>query len=146
VIAIVPNALTIAGFYGLAGMTLDSMNLGAAIVPIVALGLAVDHTLSYIIEWKAIRPNDKKLHEAALVEHQRHSLFAQLSSSLIVVAGSLVFFISDIEPIREFGLLLAGTLAIGALADAIVLPALLRYEPFFHELLKKPDKAENVEG
>ncbi|MEZ4754174.1 MAG: MMPL family transporter [Bdellovibrionota bacterium] len=123
-IGLVPNIIPLLTVFGMIGWLFQEINLGAALVATAALGIAVDNTFHFIINWKknlSLMNNSEAASEATLKELFEPFIF----TTLILSAGFSVLLLAKVEPTFQFGLLLITTLWCGLLADTSVLPSLL---------------------
>lgn len=115
-LAILPNVLPVAfGFVAMIALGI-SLDVGTAMTAAIALGIAVDDTLHFVLAYR-----DKGLEGAARTTGQ-----AIVTSSLVIGAGFGVLVVSDFGPTRAFGFLAALAMLGALIADLVVLPAALR--------------------
>ncbi len=123
-LAILPNALAIAVFYGLLGWTGIYLNLGTSLIATIALGIAVDSTIHFMTDFsRNARKNPDQ--RAALAATMAGVGVPVVFTTVALILGFLTFAASSFVPIRHFGQLTAMTLAAALLANMILLPALL---------------------
>lgn len=129
-IAMVPNVapvvLTLGGM-GWADLPLDYTRL---LIATVAIGISVDDTIHHMtrfhLEFRRYGSYEKALHAATL--DVGRALFI---TSVVLVAGFLVFLHARLDSIANFGSLLSGTIFAALLADFFLMPALvLTFKPF----------------
>lgn len=123
-LAILPNALAIAVFYGLLGWLGIFLNLGTSLIATIALGIAVDSTIHFMTGFSrnARKEADQR---AALATTMAGVGVPVVFTTMALLLGFLTFAASSFVPIRQFGQLTALTLAAALLANMILLPALL---------------------
>ncbi|MCB9539325.1 MAG: MMPL family transporter [Myxococcales bacterium] len=115
VAALLPNALPVCLNFvimSLAGIPLD---VGTAMTGAVALGIAVDDTLHFLLAWR------KGGREAAA----RGTGRALVLSTVVITLGFFTLLPAEFGPTRRFGLLCGTSMITALLADLVVLPALL---------------------
>ncbi len=125
VIAMIPNALPIMVVSGLMGWLDVRINMGAAMIAAVSMGLAVDSSIHYIYEFLDARRDGLGVYAAIDRVHQsagRAMVFSTLS--LVVGFSALVF--SQFVPLIYFGVLMGLSMIGGMLGNLILLPLLLR--------------------
>ncbi len=113
--ALLPNALPVCLNFvimALAGIPLD---VGTAMTGAVALGIAVDDTLHFLLAWQRGGP------EAAA----RGTGRALVLSTLVITLGFATLLPAEFGPTWRFGLLCGTAMISALLADLLVLPALL---------------------
>ena len=124
-IALVPNSLPILAVMGLMGWAGLKINMGAAMIAAVSLGLSVDSSIHYISSFVRARREGKTV-EASLREVQQTVGRAMVFSTLALIVGFSVLMTSQFVPTIYFGTLVTLTMLGGLLGNLIVLPLLLR--------------------
>ena len=123
VIALIPNLLPIAIFFGLLGLTGITLNLATSLVATVALGIAVDDSIHYFSRFNT--ESRKLANEVEGVEKAIAGVIRPVTfTTAALCAGFLALLVSDLKNQVEFGLMAAITLFIAWLVDLIVSPAL----------------------
>ena len=123
-ISIVPNVLPIAGNLAIMGFLGIPINTATAIISAVAIGIAVDDTIHFIVHFKRERDQGGPGMAAirnALIKKGR----AAISTSLVLVVGFGVLVVSNFIPTAQFGVLSALIMLMALTADIVVLPVLL---------------------
>jgi len=119
-----PNVVPITIFFGILGWSSIMLNIGTSIIAAIALGIAVDNTIHYMVRF------NRELH---LTCDERGSLTTALRTvgrpivytSVALTAGFLVMRVSDFVPVRDFGVLSAATMLAALATNLLLLPALL---------------------
>jgi predicted RND superfamily exporter protein len=123
-ITMLPNALPSMCIMGFMGWTNMPINLGAAMISAVSMGLSVDSSLHYLMRFqKEIR--DGKEFESAMRAAQSEIGTAMLLSSMALVLGFGSLAMSDFIPTVVFGSMSAISMLGGLVANLTILPALL---------------------
>lgn len=145
-IAMLPNIVPVMFFFGILGWSNIMLNIGTSIIAAIALGIAVDNTIHYMVRF------NRDLQETY---DERRSLSAALSTvgrpivytSIALTLGFLVMRLSDFVPIRDFGSLSAATMLAALVTNVVLLPALLAqtrivtlWDLLFVKLGKDPHK------
>ncbi len=145
-IAMLPNIVPVMFFFGILGWSSIMLNIGTSIIAAIALGIAVDNTIHYMVRF------NRELQETY---DERRSLSAALSTvgrpivytSVALTLGFLVMRLSDFVPIRDFGTLSAATMLSALVTNVVLLPALLAqtrivtlWDLLFVKLGKDPHK------
>ncbi|MBC8871191.1 MAG: MMPL family transporter [Planctomycetes bacterium] len=125
VIALVPNALPILMVTGLMGWIGLKINMGAAMIAAVSVGLSVDSSIHYISFFRRARAAGKTVRDA-LTEVQQSVGRAMIFSTLALIVGFSVLCISEFVPTIYFGSLVALSMLGGLAGNLIILPLLLR--------------------
>ena len=134
-IALLPNlfpAVVVLGGTGHLGFRLDAASLMTASV---ALGIAVDDTLHFMLWWKKIRSgqmNDMANHSTFAIESTlSYCGTAILQTSLIIGASIVLYGLCGFLPTVRFGCLLSAMMFAALLGDLLLLPALLARTQLF---------------
>jgi predicted RND superfamily exporter protein len=123
-LAVLPNLLSIAFFFGMLGWCGVVLNLGTSLIATIALGLAVHSTIHYMARLNR---------ELQTVGDQRQAVVRALrlvgQPITYTTAGLCLGFatlgLSNFVPVKQFGLLTGLTLLCALAANIAVLPALL---------------------
>jgi predicted RND superfamily exporter protein len=122
-LALFPNALPIAVYFGTLGLTGVTLNPSTSLVGSLALGIAVDDTIHYFARFNA---------EAKRAADERHGVQAALRAlirpvtftTVGLVLGFGVLTMSKLGSQVQFGLLSAFTIAVALVVDVTLSPAL----------------------
>jgi hypothetical protein len=123
-IALVPNALPILMVLGLMGWLGLKINMGAAMIAAVSMGLSVDSSIHYITSFRRARGAGKTVHQA-LADVQQSVGRAMFFSTLALIVGFTVLCTSDFVPTIYFGMLVSLSMLGGMFGNLLVLPLLL---------------------
>lgn len=123
-VAMIPNLVPIAFFFGLMGLLGVPLNLGTSIIAAMALGISVDDTIHLMTRLSREIRNTSEQSEALL------RTFASVGkpavfTALLLVGGYATLAFSTFVPLHQFGLLSAATIFAAVIADLVLLPALL---------------------
>jgi predicted RND superfamily exporter protein len=102
-------------------MPLDYVRL---LIATVAIGIAVDDTIHHMtrFRYEFLRSGSyEQALEASTVDVGR----ALVITSVVLVAGFLVFLLSSLDSMASFGVLLATTIGVALVADFFLMPALV---------------------
>jgi len=125
IIAMIPNALPIMVVSGLMGWFGLKINMGAAMIAAVSIGLAVDASIHYIAEFLEVRQAGHDVYRAIDIVHQSAGR-AMVFSTLALIVGFSALCFSQFIPLVYFGVLMGLTMFGGMLGNLILLPLLLR--------------------
>ncbi len=123
--SLIPNVVPLivtAGVMGWAGIALRPSTI---LVFSVALGIAIDVTIRFLINYKQELPaknNDVKL---TISETIRHTGISIMYTSLVLIAGFIIFCFSGFGGIKALGWLTSLTLVTGTITNLTLLPVLL---------------------
>ena len=123
-VAMIPNLIPVLLFFGLLGLGVAPLSLPTSLIGCVALGIAIDDTVHFMVRYREERGRGASPEEAAA----RCTLLVGRPiavTSFVLVAGFLVVTFSDFATLQEFGWLSAITMAICLVNDLVLLPALL---------------------
>ena len=124
-IALVPNALPIVVVLGTLGWLNLKLNLGAAMIAAVSMGLSVDSSIHYLLSIERRRRGGMSFSHALHATQQEVGR-AVVFSTLALVVGFLMLYRSEFMPTVYFGLLVSLAMLGGLLGNLILLPLLLR--------------------
>jgi predicted RND superfamily exporter protein len=125
-VALVPNLIPVFGVSGLWGWLGLKINMGAAMIAAVSMGLAIDSSVHYITAFRRARHQGAGVREALDSAHQGVGR-AMVFSTLALVVGFLSLCQSNFVPTIYFGILVSLTMLGGLAGNLIVLPLLLRW-------------------
>jgi predicted RND superfamily exporter protein len=123
-IGLVPNALPIFLVMGLLGWLGLRINMGAAMIAAVSMGLSVDSSIHYLDSFLRARDRGRSVADA-LAEVQSSVGRAMLFSTLALIMGFGVLCTSEFVPTIYFGALVSLAMLGGLLGNLVVLPLLL---------------------
>ncbi len=120
-LAALPNVYPVLILFGVMGYAGIPLNIGTTMAAAIAIGLAVDDTLHFMLrynqELKSSRHQLTAIHATLSTEG-----LPVISTSLALIAGFLVFTLSAFQPIEDFGLLSALVIATALIADFVITP------------------------
>ena len=123
-LAFVPNALPISLVMGSMGWLGLPLNMGAAMIAAVSLGLSVDSSIHYLLHYRrALAAGSRPM--KALQSAQENVGLAVVLSTAALVAGFLSLATSEFIPTVVFGTLASLTMLGGLLGNLVVLPLLV---------------------
>jgi predicted RND superfamily exporter protein len=125
-VAMIPNAVPIYMVMGLLGWFGLKINMGAAMIAAVSMGMSVDSSIHYYAAFRRARREGKTVH-AALAQCQQSVGLAMIFSTLALIIGFGVLITSDFVPTIYFGALMSLAMLGGMLGNLIVLPLLLSW-------------------
>jgi predicted RND superfamily exporter protein len=123
-LAIIPNALPITLVLGTMGWLGMPINMGAAMIAAVSLGLSVDSSIHYLIHYRRVQRAPPRRHKA-LQSAQENVGLAVVLSTLALVAGFISLTVSEFVPTVVFGTLASLTMLGGLIGNLVLLPLLL---------------------
>jgi predicted RND superfamily exporter protein len=125
VCSLVPNIIPLvitAGVMGWAGVAIKPSTV---LVFSVALGIAIDITIRFLVNYKQeLKISDKTPHEIVIDTIHKTGI-SIIYTSLVLIAGFIIFCFSDFGGTKALGWLTSLTLVLATLTNLIFLPALL---------------------
>lgn len=131
--SLIPNIIPLvvtAGVMGWAGVALKPSTV---LVFSVALGIAIDVTIRFLVNYKQELPNHHNNILATTTSTIRHTGISIIYTSLVLVAGFVIFMFSGFGGTFALGWLTSFTLLVATLTNLVFLPvimlALLKQKP-----------------
>ena len=125
VVALVPNALPIAVVTGLMGWLGMKINMGAAMIAAVSMGLSIDSSIHYVLGFRVARDEGASVADALAIVHQSVGR-AMVFSILALIVGFTALCGSQFVPTVYFGALVSLSMLGGLAGNLVVLPLLLK--------------------
>ncbi len=123
-IAIVPNIFPIIINFGIMGWFGVELSMFTSLIASIAIGLAVDDTIHYLVRYN--REFRKDLNDRrALKETLRHLGRPIIYTTLTISIGFSILTMSGFKPTAIFGTMMAITMFSALVGDLILLPSLL---------------------
>jgi hypothetical protein len=123
-IALIPNAAPIYVLMGVMGWLGLRINMGAAMIAAVSMGMSVDSSIHYFSAYRRARRAGMNVPEA-LAQCQHSVGLAMIFSTIALICGFGVLITSHFVPTIYFGALMSLAMLGGMLGNLIVLPLLL---------------------
>ena len=141
-LAMVPNLLPIMVSMSALGYFGVTLRTSIVMVFSIALGIAVDDTIHFLVRFQAEIKDGKNLPDAVTATFLGTGR-AIVFTSVVLFAGFAVLTTSDFIPARNFGWLSALTMLTAMIGDLYLLPALMH---IFRPLLEKKLQSDNANG
>jgi predicted RND superfamily exporter protein len=124
--SLVPNIVPLLMTAGLMGWVGISLKPSTVLVFSVALGIAIDVTIRFLVNYKQELPRlNNNVHET-LIQTIKHTGISIIYTSLVLVAGFVIFCFSDFGGTKALGWLTSLTLVVSTFTNLILLPALIK--------------------
>jgi len=124
--SLVPNIVPLLITAGLMGWLGISLKPSTVLVFSVALGIAIDVTIRFLVNYKQELPRlQNNVHET-LIQTIKHTGISIIYTSLVLVAGFVIFCFSDFGGTKALGWLTSLTLVVSTFTNLILLPALIK--------------------
>ena len=124
IIGILPNCFPIVVSFGVMGWSGIPLSLATSLIATIAIGLAVDDTIHYLVGYNREFKRDLDK-EGALRKTVRHIGRPILFTTLTISLGFSVLMASSFKPTAVFGLMMVVTMFSALVADLILLPSLM---------------------
>ena len=123
-IAIVPNLFPIVVVFGIMGWLGIELSMVTSLIASIAIGLAVDDTIHYLVRYNREFKNnlDDKL---ALRETIKHVGRPIVFTTLTIGIGFAILTLSSFKPTAIFGVMMVITMLSALVGDLILLPSLM---------------------
>ncbi len=123
--AVVPNLVPVFLVLAVVGLLGDKINMGAAMIAAVSIGLSIDSSVHYLAgyqrrRWRGHDAFSSAVHAAGAIS------MPVIAATLALVLGFSVLGTSEFVPTATFGILIAATLSVGTLVNLTLLPAMVR--------------------
>ena len=124
-ISIIPNLIPAAVGFGIWGLTVGQVGLSLSVVVAMTVGIVVDDTVHFLSKYlRARREYGQSVEEAVFYAFETAGQ-ALFTTTIVLVAGFLIFAFSPFIPTAQVGVLTAMIIAFALIADLTLLPALL---------------------
>ena len=124
-ISIVPNLIPAALGFGVWGLTVGQVGLSLSVVVAMTVGIVVDDTVHFLSKYRRARREYGQDPEDAVRYAFDTAGRALLTTTVVLVAGFLIFAFSPFVPTAQVGVLTAMIIGFALVADLSLLPALL---------------------
>ena len=123
--SLIPNLIPLIMTAGLMGWVGIAIKPSTVLVFSVALGIAIDITIRFLVNYKQELPHfDDKIQDT-LVQTIRETGISIVYTSLVLVAGFIIFVFSGFGSTQALGWLTSFTLLTATLTNLVLLPSLL---------------------
>jgi len=124
--SLIPNVVPLLITAGVMGWVGISLKPSTVLVFSVALGIAIDVTIRFLINYKQeLQKFNHKVHPT-LIQTIQHTGISIIYTSLVLVAGFVIFCFSEFGGTQALGWLTSLTLVVSTLTNLILLPALIK--------------------
>ena len=124
-VSIVPNLLPAVMGFGVWGLTVGQVGLSLSVVVAMTIGIVVDDTVHFLIKYRRARRELGRDPEQAMHYAFETAGRALFTTTIVLVAGFLIFAFSPFLPTAQVGILTAMIIGFALIADLTLLPALL---------------------
>ena len=123
--SLIPNLIPLLFTAGVMGWMGVRLTPSTVLVFSIALGIVIDVTIRFLVNYKQELPNYNQQVVPTLVQTIKHTGISIIYTSLVLIAGFVIFCFSDFGGTKSLGWLTSFTLVIGTLTNLILLPVLI---------------------
>ncbi len=124
-ISIIPNLVPAALGFGVWGLTVGQVGLSLSVVVAMTVGIVVDDTVHFLSKYRRARREYGQDTEEAVHHAFDTAGRALFTTTVVLVAGFMIFVFSPFVPTAQVGVLTAMIISFAFIADLTLLPALL---------------------
>ncbi|MEX0711659.1 MAG: MMPL family transporter [Pirellulales bacterium] len=124
-IAVLPNIVPVLGIFGLMGLFKLPISSGSAMVSTVALGIAMNDTIHFMLRYRGLTRGAGQSTELAVRRTIEDLGRPIVLTSVVHIAGFSIFLLTDFQPLYHFGILAAAAMAAALVSALVLLPNLL---------------------
>jgi predicted RND superfamily exporter protein len=123
--SLIPNLIPLIMTAGLMGWVGIAIKPSTVLVFSVALGIAIDITIRFLVNFKQELPHFSGDVNKTVIQTIRETGISIIYTSLVLIAGFIIFVLSGFGSTQALGWLTSFTLLIATLTNLILLPVLL---------------------
>jgi predicted RND superfamily exporter protein len=123
--SLIPNIIPLIITAGVMGWVGIALKPSTVLVFSVALGIAIDVTIRFLVNYKQELPEYKHDVETTLIQTIRHTGISIIYTSLVLIAGFIIFCFSGFGGTKALGWLTSLTLVVGTITNLALLPVLI---------------------
>jgi uncharacterized protein len=123
--SLIPNIIPLLFTAGVMGWMGIAIKPSTVLIFSVALGIAIDVTIRFLVNYKQELPAHGNHVRTTVIETIRHTGISILYTSMVLVAGFVIFVFSGFGGTQALGLLTSLTLLSATLTNLVLLPVLL---------------------
>ena len=124
--SLIPNLVPLLMTAGIMGWVGISLKPSTVLVFSVALGIAIDVTIRFLVNYKQELPHLNYNVNHTLIQTIKQTGISIIYTSLVLVAGFVIFCFSDFGGTKALGWLTSLTLVVSTFTNLILLPALIK--------------------
>lgn len=125
VCSLIPNLVPLVITAGVMGWVGIALKPSTVLVFSVALGIAIDVTIRFLVNYKQELPHYNYGVKQTLEQTIRHTGISIIYTSLVLIAGFVIFCFSHFGGTKGLGWLTSLTLVVGTLTNLVLLPVLI---------------------
>ena len=128
--SLIPNLVPLIITAGIMGWTGIALKPSTVLIFSVALGIVIDVTIRFLVNYKQELTHYNYNVKETLTQTIRHTGISIIYTSLVLIAGFIIFCISEFGGTKALGWLTSLTLLAGTVTNLVLLPVLI------HSLVK----------
>ncbi|MBT8007835.1 MAG: MMPL family transporter [Gammaproteobacteria bacterium] len=125
-LALLPNLFPIVVLFGVMGQYNIPLDIGTAMVAVIALGICVDDTIHFLSRYHSFTRGNEDV-EMALRQTIVHEATPITTTSIALIFGFLTLTFSTFQPVVYFGALSAMVIFLALFTNFVLTPILLSY-------------------
>jgi predicted RND superfamily exporter protein len=123
--SLIPNVIPLLLTAGIMGWTGIPLKPSTVLIFSVALGIAIDVTIRFLVNYKQELPVHNGDVKETVIQTIRHTGISIIYTSLVLIAGFIIFVFSGFGGTQALGWLTSFTLLAATLTNLVLLPVLL---------------------
>ena len=123
--SLIPNLIPLMATAGIMGWLGITLKPSTVLIFSIALGIAIDVTIRFLVNYKQELPHFRGAVKPTLEQTIRHTGISIIYTSLVLIAGFIIFCMSHFGGTRALGWLTSLTLVMGTLTNLALLPVLI---------------------
>jgi predicted RND superfamily exporter protein len=123
--SLIPNIIPLVITAGVMGWVGVPLKPSTVLVFSVALGIAIDVTIRFLVNYKQELPHQHNSITATIQQTIRHTGISIIYTSLVLIAGFIIFCFSNFGGTQALGWLTSLTLVVAMITNLVLLPVLL---------------------
>lgn len=125
VCSLIPNIIPLVITAGVMGWCGIALKPSTVLVFSVALGIVIDVTIRFLVNYRQELPHYNNNVQATLVQTIKHTGISIIYTSLVLITGFIIFCGSSFGGTQALGWLTSLTLVIGTVTNLVLLPVLM---------------------
>ncbi|MES2882837.1 MAG: MMPL family transporter, partial [Bacteroidota bacterium] len=134
--SLIPNVIPLVITAGVMGWARVSLKPSTVLIFSVALGIAIDITIRFLVNFRQQQTTNKLSVQANVIQTIHATGLSIIYTSIVLIAGFVIFCFSGFGGTKALGWLTSLTLITATFANLVLLPALMI------SLYKKPHNAK----
>ncbi len=123
--SLIPNVIPLLITAGIMGWVGVRLKPSTVLIFSVALGIAIDITIRFLVNYKQVQKNNASDVESIVINTIHATGISIIYTSLVLIAGFIIFVFSGFGGTQSLGWLTSLTLVVATLTNLTLLPALL---------------------